>query len=258
MVLAGHQICVTGVTSVEEKGIRQVIAELGGEFTTAMAKGETSCLLVRKVGSEKHRKALDWNVPTVEVQWLKDCKNSNKALPFDNYLVRPFLGLNVSCTGYEAEERFLIQKTVEENGGAFSATMVKDKCTHLVAEAVGEGAGNKYTVAKSWGNVHIVTKKWVEDCHEAKRYLQEYKYVVEARDGGAGSSTAGGGGGAGGNGGRSARKQPPSTVATAGKPARGAATLLSDACPYPARSSSSSSSSSPPPPVFFCLFLCEE
>ncbi len=39
--------------------------------------------------------------------------------------------------------------------------LTKDLTTHLVAK---EAVGEKYSHAKSWGNVHIVSLNWIEDC----------------------------------------------------------------------------------------------
>ena len=186
-ILNKQHICATGVNSTEERSLTSLIKELGGKLSSELDTGETLCLLVRKVGSDKHKAAQRHNIPAVEVEWLRDCKREKQRLSFDSYSVRPFLGLSISCTGYNAEVRFMIQKTVEENGGEFMATMVKEKCTHLIAEEVGEG---KYAHAKSWGTVHIVTKQWLDDCHRKKTWLAEYNYLVGMKGVASSSSTS--------------------------------------------------------------------
>jgi len=60
------------------------------------------------------------------------------------------------------------------NGGQFSACLTR-KCTHLVAN---EPGGDKYVVARRWGNIHIVNPRWVEQSVARRACLDENSYLV--------------------------------------------------------------------------------
>ena len=165
MILDSCNISSSGVSSKEERKIASLVNELGGTYSSDLFSN-TFCLLVKRVGTKKQQIAISSSVPTIEFKWLEDCKSAKKRLEFTNYLVRPFLGLCICCTGYSPEERFIIQKIVEENGGVYSSTLVRDKVTHLIAEEASDEG--KFAFAKMWGNVHIVTKKWIDDCVSSK------------------------------------------------------------------------------------------
>jgi NAD-dependent DNA ligase len=165
--LSGCKICCTGLTSEDEDRAISRVEYLGGDFSRNLTK-DVTCLIVKRVGSKKHQIALSSNIPDVEIQWLLDCKTSGSRLPFDTYRVRPFTGLTISVTGFQHEQRFQLQKVIMENGGTFSSSLVRESSTHLVAEKAG---GDKYTYAKSWGTVSIVSDAWVRDCATQKRKL---------------------------------------------------------------------------------------
>ena len=75
----------------------------------------------------------------------------------------------------EPEDRAKIQEIVQANGGLFSADLIDGECTHLVAV---EAKGDKYTAAKRWGNVHIVSTAWIEECVKKEKWVQELPYLV--------------------------------------------------------------------------------
>jgi NAD-dependent DNA ligase len=160
LALSGCKICVEGLLSAEKK----IIEKVGGEFVDTLTKS-TTCLIVKKVGTRAHQEAKKLALPCVELQWLLDCKSASSKVSFDSYIVRPFIGLTISLTGYAPEERFQFQKLVEENGGTFSASLVREKCTHLISESA---TGDKYFHAKSWGTVHVVNSKWLSECVNRK------------------------------------------------------------------------------------------
>ena len=85
--LNGYRVCVTGVTSKEETRAIRCIKALGGEFFTDLHR-DTSCLLVKKVGSKKYQASFDLSIPRVQLQWLSDCYTTESLLPMDR-LQRP-------------------------------------------------------------------------------------------------------------------------------------------------------------------------
>ena len=161
------KIAVIGVTvRDEEKRLIRIIHELGGIYASDV-KADTFCALVKKVGPQ-HKAIITHKIPAVDLQWLSDCRRSLRNLSFDNYIVKPLIGLVICCTGYTNEERNLIEKCTTENGGEFSSKMNRETCTHLITEEEDPSTTSKYAYAKVWRTVQIVTMKWLTDCKKQK------------------------------------------------------------------------------------------
>jgi hypothetical protein len=169
-MLTLHQckICVLGVTDHdEEKRIIRIIKELGGLYCSQITD-DIFCAIIKKAGSHNHKKVQALKIPAVELNWLWDCRSGHIKLPLDRYLIRPFIGLVICCTGYAPEDRELIQRIVTDCGGEFSLGM-RQTCTHLIAED--EDPSSKYTSAKNWRTVQIVTIQWLRECEKSKSKL---------------------------------------------------------------------------------------
>ena len=79
-----------------------------------------------------------------------------------------------------SDERVQIEKVVTSGGGMFSSDLRKENCTHLVAQSptgykiyekyfnvVNQydlKSGEKYSAARTWGGIWLVTRQWVDDC----------------------------------------------------------------------------------------------
>lgn len=59
------------------------------------------------------------------------------------------------------DERHRILRIVESNGGKFDRHIEKDITTHLICL---QPEGDKYSAAKSWKNVFIVSVDWIDEC----------------------------------------------------------------------------------------------
>ena len=168
--------CAISVIGVDipdqEKRIIRIIEELGGTYSPRVTS-EVFCVLVKRVGSQ-HNAIQTLNIPSVDLQWLWDCRSYRRKVSFDQYYAKPFIGLCVSCTGYTNEERNHIEKLVCENGGNFSSKMSRETCTHLMTEEEDPSPTSKYAYAKLWRTVQIVTMKWLTDCHKQKCEEQNY------------------------------------------------------------------------------------
>jgi topoisomerase (DNA) II binding protein 1 len=67
-----------------------------------------------------------------------------------------------------------MEKVISEYGGSYSAELTKS-CTHLIADAA---EGDKYKVARKWGHIQIVTRKWFQQSIDKKVCLNEESYPV--------------------------------------------------------------------------------
>jgi hypothetical protein len=105
------------------------------------------------------------------------------------YQVPPFTGLNISVSQLEqgqhlpspllsptplllslpplspshrlADERHRIMRLVESNGGKFGKNLEINVTTHLLCL---RPEGEKYSAARDWRSVKIVSVQWIDDC----------------------------------------------------------------------------------------------
>jgi topoisomerase (DNA) II binding protein 1 len=85
-------------------------------------------------------------------------------VPQEPYKIPPFSGLTICVTRIPADERKGMEKVISEYGGSYSAELTKS-CTHLIADAA---EGDKYKVARKWGHIQIVTRKWFQQSIDKK------------------------------------------------------------------------------------------
>ena len=157
-----RKLCLTGFSYAEEKYAGEMIQKLDGRFSRDLSR-DSFCVIVMKVGSQKYETAIKLGIPTVTIQWLKDCLKGYILLPFDLYKPPCFLGLIISCSQLQPKDRSDLQLSIEVNGGTYSAALEIDKTTHLVAL---KPEGEKYLFAKSWNTVKIVNPEWISTCVE--------------------------------------------------------------------------------------------
>jgi flagellin-like hook-associated protein FlgL len=207
-------ITLTGVSSQEEKWARKIVSECFPVevycFEAALSRA-THVLVVKKVGSDKYRAAVENRIPMVTLKWLEDCAAAKDYMDFQNcvdskqvdpkYVVHPLLGLSLSLTGFEPPERERFKHMIESNGGTINTGLSKES-THLIATfslhhnngtddggampLTGNAVRNssafksfqrKYEAALQW-NIKIVRKEWLVDCVLLKRCVPESDYPV--------------------------------------------------------------------------------
>jgi DNA replication regulator DPB11 len=69
----------------------------------------------------------------------------------------------MSISGIEMNERTVIGQAIEENGGRYTMDMERGICTHLITDKTN---GDKYKFALQWGEIHLVTSRWLRKCLE--------------------------------------------------------------------------------------------
>ncbi|KAH9757176.1 transcription coactivator [Citrus sinensis] len=108
--------------------------------------------------------------PIVTVNWLYQCWNEHRVVPQESYKVLPFSGLMICVTRIPADERKEMEKLIVQNGGKYSPELTK-KCTHLICDISFTiyflnfpytPEGDKFKVAKRWGHIHIINRKWFD------------------------------------------------------------------------------------------------
>ncbi|GAX78177.1 hypothetical protein CEUSTIGMA_g5619.t1 [Chlamydomonas eustigma] len=112
----------------------------------------------------------------VNLGWLGECQRLGKKVSFMPYLLAPLAGLHVCLTGFPIDPpgpREQFPAIIEALGGLHSADMRRGVCTHLVACTA---SGSKYTHAKQWGNICVVSEQWLEVCWHERVRQDEAKF----------------------------------------------------------------------------------
>lgn len=168
-VFKNLKLCITGVNSHEEKKIVDSIEILGGQLSKALDQS-VNCLLVKRVGSQKHQFAITQKIPCVELKWIVDCLKMKQKIPYDSYRVATFTGLQFHMTNLLPDEKYFLERLIKENGGQVAVNLIADgSVTHLVP---GICQGKKYDYAVQH-HIKIVSRTWIEQCCKNKTWCPE-------------------------------------------------------------------------------------
>lgn len=175
LAMDGVKVLASGFDMDEKVKIEQMVTAMGGVLQTK-ASVDVRFVVVKNVSAAKYKWALNvLKKPIVTINWLYQCWNEHRVVPQESYRVLPFSGLTICVTRIPADKRKEIEKLIIQNGGKYSAELTK-KCTHLISDAP---EGDKYKVARRWGHIHIVTRKWFDQSIACKACLNEESYPVQ-------------------------------------------------------------------------------
>ncbi|KAI8004418.1 DNA topoisomerase 2-binding protein 1-A [Camellia lanceoleosa] len=174
LAMDGVKVLASGFEMDEKLEIGKMVTAMGGVLH-AKTSLDVSFVIVKNVLAAKYKWALNvLKKPIVTLNWLHQCWKEHRIVSQESYRVLPFSGLTVCVTRIPADERREMEKVVVQNGGKYSAELTK-KC-------------DKYKVAKRWGHIHIVMRKWFDQSVSRRVCLNEESYPVQ---GGSSSSING-------------------------------------------------------------------
>lgn len=158
LAMDGVKVIASGFDVDEKFKIEKLVTAMGGVLQTK-ATLDVSFVIVKNVLAAKYKWALNiLKKPIVTVNWLYQCWNEHRVVPQESYKVLPFSGLMICVTRIPADERKEMEKLIVQNGGKYSPELTK-KCTHLICDTP---EGDKFKVAKRWGHIHIINRKWFD------------------------------------------------------------------------------------------------
>uniref|UniRef100_A0ACD6A4A3 Uncharacterized protein n=1 Tax=Avena sativa TaxID=4498 RepID=A0ACD6A4A3_AVESA len=177
LAMDGVTILCSGFEKEERAKIEHLVTAMGG-LLQAKVSMDVNFVIAKDVLAAKYKWAVNnLKKPIVAMNWLEQCWIEHRVVPHEPYRILPFTGLNICITKIEADTRKELMEIIEQNGGQYSASLTK-KCTHLVAN---EPGGDKYLVAKKWGNIHIVDRRWVDQSVARRVCVDENAYVIRQR-----------------------------------------------------------------------------
>lgn len=134
-----------------------------GNFST-----ETTHLIATSCEpTPKYKAAIENGVVVIFPSWVDEFYD--KAIQCDihdepdgtKYVIPIFHNCVITCSGFDPGVRLTICNLIENNGGEFTTDMVHQTCTHLI---INSNTGKKYNTARTWGDIKIVTDKWLLKC----------------------------------------------------------------------------------------------
>ncbi|GJN07350.1 hypothetical protein PR202_ga25174 [Eleusine coracana subsp. coracana] len=136
----GVKICCSGFEKAEKAKIGELVTAMGGLLQTNSST-DVNFVIVKDVMAAKYKWAVDTlKKPVVTLNWLEQCWIEHRVVPHEPYRIPPFTGLNICVTRLNQ--------------------------------------GDKYVVAKRWGNIHIVNPRWVEQCVARRACVDENSYLI--------------------------------------------------------------------------------
>ncbi|MED6208905.1 hypothetical protein PIB30_049542 [Stylosanthes scabra] len=144
LAMDGVKVLASGFDTNEKVKIEEMVTEMGGVLHTK-ASLDLNFVIVKNVLAAKYKWALNiLKKPIVTYEWLKKCSEEHRVVPQESYKVLPFSGLTICVTGIPAAPE-----------------------------------GDKYKVAKRWGHIHTVTRKWFDQSIARRACLNEESYPVQ-------------------------------------------------------------------------------
>nr|POE67700.1 dna topoisomerase 2-binding protein 1-a [Quercus suber] len=175
----GVKVLASGFEADEKVKIETLVTAMGGVLHPK-ASLDVSFVIVKNVLAAKYKWALNiLKKPIVTIEWLHQCWNEHRVVPQESFRVLPFSGLTICVTQIPADERKEIEKLITQNGGKYSAELTK-KCTHLICDiSLSCFLERNALVARRWGHIYIVTRKWFYQSIARRACLNEDSYPVQ-------------------------------------------------------------------------------
>ncbi|XP_021718189.1 DNA topoisomerase 2-binding protein 1-A-like [Chenopodium quinoa] len=175
LAMDGVKVLASGFGQEEKERIGKLVTAMSGSFTSKTSL-DVNFIIVKNVMAGKYKWAASKEKNIVTINWLNQCWVEHRVVPLEPYRVPPFSGLIICVTRIPGDERKEMEKLIIQNGGKYSAELTK-LCTHLICEVP---EGDKFKVAKRWGSVCIVVRKWFDQSIARRICLDEEAYSVQS------------------------------------------------------------------------------
>ena len=158
-VFTNIHFCIDKMGEEERKKLKRAIETEDGSYSDILGD-DVTYLIVVKVGSRNYFSAQQLNISIVPVQWIYDSIRDKELKALSDYSLRLFEGIVVSTTGFNNDERYVMQSELERNGGIFEGNMLYDHTDYLIVRNINS---EKYRVALEWRTITMVNEFWFRD-----------------------------------------------------------------------------------------------
>ncbi|KAH9626462.1 hypothetical protein KSS87_006422 [Heliosperma pusillum] len=152
LAMDGVKLLASGFAASEKETIRKLVTAMSGTFESK-SSSDVSFVIVNTVLAGKYKWAASKNKNLVTINWLNQCWIEHRVVPLESYRVPPFLGLTISVTRLPAE--------------------------NLTLNGVQVSEGDKFKVARKWGTISIVTRKWFDQSLAKRASAHRNKFMAK-------------------------------------------------------------------------------
>ncbi|CAN1234553.1 NAD kinase 2, chloroplastic [Linum perenne] len=154
LAMDGVKVLVSGY-DINEKGKLEKMVKAMGGLLCSKPSLDVSFVIVKNVLAAKYKWALNvLKKPIVTASWLYQCSTEHRVVPQELYRVHPFSGLTICVTGIIGVHICFLNSLYAPRG-------------------------DKFQVAVRWGNINIVTRKWLDQSVAKRACLNEESYPVQ-------------------------------------------------------------------------------
>uniref|UniRef100_A0AC35U322 BRCT domain-containing protein n=1 Tax=Rhabditophanes sp. KR3021 TaxID=114890 RepID=A0AC35U322_9BILA len=159
-----EEVAFTLIGKDERIRLQKLVEYMGGRVNPGISVTTTMLISTRcDPGSEKYKLFCcnDKNVtlPAFVDKAFANLETLGRSVPAnsDKFACQIFTDMVFSASGIEIDSRGYIDTMAKNRGGKYSGQMKKDVTTHLICNY---SCGEKWKVAKKWGNVNLVSLEW--------------------------------------------------------------------------------------------------
>jgi len=184
MAMQNLKITCSNIPKDEKLILQKLIQQMAGVYCPDFHDGITH-VVTGSVVSDKYKVAVETETPVMTTQWIHQVwKASSRDLvsavdpKFSKYKCPAFLGLSVSVSQLNREDKNILRKKIEEHGGVYQAELQMDVTNMLVCSSAD---GSKYYYAHKW-RVPCVKPEWILDSVNKGYALPTDSYKVEKKN----------------------------------------------------------------------------
>ena len=182
--MRGLNVSFSGLDPNVKKELKILVEQMSGIYSKNFHDGVTH-LVAGAVGSEKYNVAIEKETPIMTVGWVREVWKASCATTsvtaqdpkFSVHRCPALLGVTVSVSKMQKDDKEVVKRSVEEHGGTYSPSLEKDQTTALITPSP---SGDKFAAAKRW-NIPIITSSWVFDSVAAGHMLPFRDFRLESQ-----------------------------------------------------------------------------
>ncbi|KAF8368088.1 mus-101, partial [Pristionchus pacificus] len=187
LTMKGAVVCFSGLTKRKKAMLSDMVRHLGGQVSNDL-HDKVTVLIAKNCDTNfpKYTESAKLKIPILREDWITDSWKEvveqlsdttvTNAETYDQYRVPLFKDMVITVSGLKLDERSNAGRMIEMGRGTFAPEMSKATCTHLITD---KNSGDKFKRAREWGNIHIVTMKWLTKSIEMGYVQKETHYDPE-------------------------------------------------------------------------------
>ena len=180
-ILQDLRILCSSLHSSEREAIPELARKQGAVVLSVVSPVDPPHVLItRRVATAKYTlvRRINPHTPVVLPKWLTSSIDAGKVLPYEDFALGVFHGLNICFSGLSVDEKNKLANDVVSRGARHSPAL-STKCTHLITVSTDS---EKYKFAKAH-KIPCLLPAWLEESIAEGYCLDERKYSIDKQSG---------------------------------------------------------------------------